>query len=454
MQSIQQLAPGTTFAKDFRVERTLGVGGMGAVYEATLTETGQRVALKLMHPSQIADAKLRQRFAQEARVGAWIGSPHIVDVVRAGVDESGVPWLAMELLQGHTLASKLQRYLPAQGLPHDEAWLVLAQLCRGLIAAHEKGVVHRDLKPENVFVTSSPRADAPFTVKILDFGIAKRIDPATPESNRTTAIGTPLWMAPEQNEVTEITPAADVWAVGLVCFRMFTGRFYWLAANEPELNLGWLFHELVTEALVPASVRAEMLGCELLLPMKFDAVFSRCVARDPRQRFANARELAEALAAIAPPYFKPFDTSPTLPPGAAPPYAPSRPSPPPAASPPTLVAAAPAAPPRMPTNVGAAPHLPSPALAAGPTAPPPRDAPSRVPLFVGAVMIVVLVAAAIAFFTAGAKPADAPPPTPDVPLALPAAPQPAAQVPALGSLPLPSSPGPVPVDPSAQRRIK
>jgi serine/threonine protein kinase len=441
MQSIQQLAVGSTFAKDFRIERTLGIGGMGAVYEATLTETGQRVALKLMHPSQLGDAKLRQRFAQEARVGAWIGSPHIVDVVRAGVDESGVPWLAMELLQGQTLASKIQRYLPTQGLPQDEAWIVLAQLCRGLIAAHEKGVVHRDLKPENVFVTTTPRSDAPFTVKILDFGIAKRIDPASPESNRTTAIGTPLWMSPEQNEVTEITPAADVWAVGLVCFRMFTGRFYWLAANEAELNLGWLYHELVTEPLVTASTRAEMLGCELLLPMGFDGWFNRCVARDPKQRFANAREMTDALVAIAPPYFKPFEASKTLPPGAV---SPPLPNTPPAvaaiASAPTLVAPSPAAPPRMPT--------PSRPVAQAPTAPPPRpaEAPSRVPLFVGAVMLVVLVAAAVAFFSSGSG--DAPAPNDANDAALPQAlPNVAPSLPSALPTQLPGSPGPIPVDP-------
>jgi len=442
MASIQQLAPGTTFAKDFRIERTLGIGGMGAVYEATLTETGQHVALKLMHPSQVGDARLRQRFAQEARVGAWIGSPHIVDVVRAGVDDTGVPWLAMELLQGQTLASKIQRYLPAQGVPHDEAWIVLAQLCRGLIAAHEKGVVHRDLKPENVFVTTAPRSDAPFTVKILDFGIAKRLDAASPESNRTTAIGTPLWMSPEQNEVTEITPAADVWAVGLVCFRMFTGRFYWLAANEPELNLGWLYHELVTEPLASASTRAEMLGCELLVPMGFDRWFARCVARDPRQRFANAREMTEALVAIAPPYFRPFDASVTLPPGAQPPQRNSTP-PTVVASAPTLVAASPAAPPRMPP-----PPRP---MGAAPTAPPPRAAkPSRLPFFVGAVMVVVLVAAAVAFYTSGSKEAPSTseaPAMPDVP-AIPAAAQalPSA-LPSAMPTQLPGSPGPVPVDP-------
>ncbi len=302
MESVQHLAPGTLFASDFRIVRVLAQGGMGAVYEAEQIDgTPRRVALKLMHPSQVADMKLRRRFAQEARVGAWIGSEHIVEVFRAGVDEaSQIPWLAMELLQGETLAARIAKHLPRQGLSHDDAWRVLAQLCRALTAAHDKGVVHRDLKPENVFLTTQARSDAPFTVKVLDFGIAKMLNPVDRSKNRTSAIGTPLWMAPEQNEDAEITPAADVWAFGLVCFRMFTGRFYWLSANEHELNLGWLYSELVSEALVPASQRADMLGVLHLLPQGFDAVFSRCVTRDPRKRFAHARELTDALAAIAP----------------------------------------------------------------------------------------------------------------------------------------------------------
>ncbi len=307
MQSVEHLTPGSIFARDFRVVRILGQGGMGAVYEAEQADGGRRVALKLMHPSQVADARLRKRFAQEACVGRWIGSEHIVEVHRAGVDEaSRIPWIAMELLQGETLAARIARHLPSQGLAPDDAWRILSQLCRALSAAHDKGVVHRDLKPENVFLAAAPHGDAPFTVKVLDFGIAKRLDPHDRAQNRTTAIGTPLWMAPEQNHDAEITPAADVWALGLVTFRMFTGRYYWLSANEPELNLARLYSELVTEALPTASMRADVLGRAHLLPARFDAWFARAVARDPRHRFAHAREAAEALASIAPPSFAPF----------------------------------------------------------------------------------------------------------------------------------------------------
>jgi eukaryotic-like serine/threonine-protein kinase len=307
---MNHLQPGNVFAKDFRVVRIIAQGGMGAVYEAVQLDTDRKVALKLMHPSQLTDPKLRQRFAQEARVSAWIGNEHIVEVYRAGVDEpSHIPWLAMELLEGETLATRLSRYLPSNGLPHADAWRILSQLCKALIAAHDKDVIHRDIKPENVFLENRPRSDAPFTVKMLDFGIAKRISPNSPKQNKTTAIGTPLWMSPEQNEDNELTAAADVWAMGLLCFRMFTGRYYWQSANERDLNLGWLYSELMTDPLEGAQQRAELLGCEMLLPKGFDEWFSRCVTRDLTQRFRNGRAMCDALMKFAPPEFAPYGQS-------------------------------------------------------------------------------------------------------------------------------------------------
>jgi eukaryotic-like serine/threonine-protein kinase len=434
--SSQFLEVGSVFAKDFRIVRVVAQGGMGAVYEAEQLDDKRRVALKLMHPSQVSDPKLRKRFAQEARVGAWIGSEHIVEVFRAGVDEAThFPWLSMELLQGETLATRIGRYLPASsGLPHDDAWRVLSQLCRALIAAHEKGVVHRDLKPENVFLTTQPRTDAPFTVKVLDFGIAKRLSATDRAQNRTTAIGTPLWMAPEQNEDTEITPAADVWAFGLLVFRMFTGRFYWLSANEPDLNLGWLYSELVSEALVPATYRADVLGCLHLLPANFDRWFVRCVSRDPKARFANAREMTDALASIAPPSFAPSARSSATP---------MRASSPPPESAPTVMMAAPPQAPVAPTLAMSAPPAAF-GLAPSP-APAPAPASSRARSKSAMVFVGLAVALLAALGVAGAlwynATQNAPPsrtnasaprndgPKPPQPLTMPELPDPAAVIP-------------------------
>src|SRR5579884_198667 len=150
MASLVDLPPGAVFARDFRIVRPLAEGGMGAVYVAEQVSTGKVRALKVMHPQLAADARSRERFTQEARVGARIASDHVVEILGAGVDEAtGTPWLAMELLEGEDLATLMKRrgsFSPA------EVWALLDQLGQALTAAHAAGVVHRDLKPENLFI--------------------------------------------------------------------------------------------------------------------------------------------------------------------------------------------------------------------------------------------------------------------------------------------------------------
>ncbi|MBL8602432.1 MAG: protein kinase [Myxococcales bacterium] len=291
-----QLPIGTVFARDFKVLRPLAQGGMGAVYVVEQLSTGRERALKIMHPRLVHDPKTRARFAQEARVGAWIQSEHVVDVLSAGIDDAtGIPYIAMELLAGETLMTRVMRDARGKGLPQDEVRQILSELTRPLVAAHARGIVHRDLKPENVFLEQMVQRAGGFRVKLLDFGIVKRIDPNTPGSAATEAIGTPLWMAPEQNEAGEIGPGADVWAVGLLAYFALTGRFFWRAANERELVLAALLGEMVFQPLVAAGVRAREYGCDDRIPPGFDAWFVRCVARAPGDRFASAREMTEAM---------------------------------------------------------------------------------------------------------------------------------------------------------------
>jgi tRNA A-37 threonylcarbamoyl transferase component Bud32 len=187
MAGLVDLAPGASFAEQFRVVRRLSEGGMGAVYIVEQVATGALRALKLMHPQLVADPKLRKRFEQEARVGSQIESEHVVQVVAAGVDsQSGAPWLAMELLKGDDLS----QYLTRVGcLPPNEVRELFEQLCHALAAAHAVGVVHRDLKPENIFLAAAKRVGAPYIIKVLDFGIAKVASEA--KTSNTAAIGTP-----------------------------------------------------------------------------------------------------------------------------------------------------------------------------------------------------------------------------------------------------------------------
>ena len=311
--SAYHLEPGSLIAGRYRVERKLSQGGMGAIYVALHEGTGRRMALKVMHPRYVADAKSRERFAQEARLGSMIASDHVVEVYDAGVDdERAIPYLAMELLEGETVAARLSRVGRGRGLSLAEVHEVLRQLCSALAAAHARNIVHRDLKPENLFLVPMASAPLGFTLKVLDFGIAKLLDPARAAQNVTTAIGTPLWMAPEQNTTAELTPATDVWAVGLIAFRLLTGRFYWRGASGRELDMAMLLDELVRDRLPPASERARELGVADDLPGALDPWFMRCIARDPGSRYQGGAEVADALAAI----FAPLLQRPSLTPAA------------------------------------------------------------------------------------------------------------------------------------------
>ena len=269
---------------------------MGEVYVAEQLSTGKRRALKLMRSELMSDPALVARFEQEAKISARIASDHVVEIVGAGIDqELGAPWLAMELLQGQSLGAVLkQRGL----LPAAVARTLFAQLGHGLGAAHRAGVVHRDLKPENIFIAEVQQLGVDFKVKVLDFGIAKLFEGAKSGNTGMMALGTPRYMAPEQTGGQPITPATDVWALGLIAFQVLTGRYYWRnASGGPDDSMMTLMREVLFEQLVPASRRAAEFNLAQLLPPGFDEWFARCVAREPNERFQNA---ADALAALDP----------------------------------------------------------------------------------------------------------------------------------------------------------
>ncbi|MCC7538447.1 MAG: serine/threonine protein kinase, partial [Deltaproteobacteria bacterium] len=291
------LPPGTVMGGDYTILGPLAQGGMGSVYVAEQISTGRRRALKLMHPELARDVRSVERFAQEARVGARIGSEHVVEVVGAGIDPAhGLPWLAMEMLEGGDLASVVSS---RGALPVAEVLEILEQACDAIAKAHAQGVVHRDLKPENLFIAVSHRRGVPFTVKVLDFGIAKLLSECQSAATATSTIGSPLWMAPEQaDRKGKLGPPTDVWALGLITFYMLTGRMYWHAANDAEIGITALLKEVLLDEIVPASQRARDIGCAVTLPAGFDAWFARCVTRTAAERFANGAELMSAARAV------------------------------------------------------------------------------------------------------------------------------------------------------------
>ncbi len=286
--STLDLLPGTLFAEDFQIVRRLGVGDSGAVFVAEHISTGVQRALKVMAPQVAPDEQARLAFEREARVGAQIESDHIVLVVAAGLDsKTRMAWLAMELLDGVDLAARFARGIP---LPSEEVRHLFAQLCGALGQAHDVGITHGDLKPTNVFLARPTHADAPFDVKVLDFGVARLT--FAPDTAAAGFLGTPLWMAPEQtrHDGGPVVPATDVWALGLMAFWALTGKSYWLAAKEPQTDLVALAREITIEPLESASDRAARLGLRTDFPPGFDAWLKRCLARDANQRFANARD--------------------------------------------------------------------------------------------------------------------------------------------------------------------
>ena len=289
------LSEGAVFAGDYRIVRPLAQGGMGAVYVVEQISTGRQRALKVMHQLLVADAVQRERFVQEAKVGGLVDSDHVVEVIGAGVDEaSKMPWLCMELLEGETLRDRLERL---GSLPRAEIVEIATQLRHALARAHERGLVHRDLKPENIFLERPRRTGVPFTVKVLDFGIAKLVQQAQGKTGSgTQSMGSPLWMAPEQANAEPVSPATDVWALGLIAFAALTGKHFWKTAskNAEEVHITQLLVEILVEPLASASERARELGAQVP-DAAFDRWFAGCVSRAPRERYPEAGAALDAL---------------------------------------------------------------------------------------------------------------------------------------------------------------
>jgi eukaryotic-like serine/threonine-protein kinase len=287
---LPEVAYGTVVGGDFMVQRPLARGAMGVVYAAEQLSTGSQRALKVLRRDYVSDPTLFKRFEREAHVVAKIPSEHVTQVIAAGVDgKLDVPWIAMELLEGQTLADAIAESGP---LPKERVREILEQLCHALAAAHKLGIVHRDLKPANVFLSEARRVGSPRVVKVLDFGIAKVV--AESFTLQGTPLGTPSWMAPEQSAGGVISAATDVWSLGLIAFYILTGRPFWRAAKREDPVA--ILREILHEPIPIAWARAAELGHGDRIPQGFNEWFAQCVAPAPGDRFVNARAAYAALA--------------------------------------------------------------------------------------------------------------------------------------------------------------
>jgi serine/threonine protein kinase len=277
-------SPGDLVAKKLRIVRSLGAGGMGVVYEAEQVHLGRRVAVKVIHPSEADSTEARARFIREARAQALLPLDHIVQVLDVDTLPDGHLYMVMEYLDGRDLKRELTKRGP---LPVAEAVSYLIQACRGIAAAHAAGIVHRDLKPQNIFVVN---LEGQRRVKLLDFGIAKVVSGQGPDLTTTSAaVGTPTYMAPEQIAGNgQLDGRVDLWALGNVLFELLTGR----QPFRRETTASTLASILIDEPPPLHDFRDDV-------PPGLERVIRCCLAKTPDARFADAEELAAALAPYA-----------------------------------------------------------------------------------------------------------------------------------------------------------
>ncbi|XXX77532.1 protein kinase [Sorangium sp. So ce134] len=284
----RSLGPGDVVGQRWRIEEFLKKGGMGRVFRATDLRLGEPVALKLMDPAIVGTEKARSRFFREAQTAAKLRSTNVVQILDFNVDAATqAPYIAMELLRGEDLAQRLAR----GPLSYEETTAILGDVCSAIGKAHRMEIIHRDLKPANVFLVDDDD-DGPLC-KVLDFGIVKLgdlgLDPhGAPQTDAGATLGTVSYMSPEQiADARGVDHRADLWSIGVIAYECMTGHRPFRGESLFEL-----VHKICFDVPPAPSRLADV-------PSGFDAWFARATHRDPDRRFASARELIEALRALA-----------------------------------------------------------------------------------------------------------------------------------------------------------
>jgi serine/threonine-protein kinase len=263
----------------YRLGSVLGRGAMGEVYEAAHVDSGAPAAVKLLSASAAGDAQIVERFLREVRIAAALDVPNVVRVLETPASADVLPFLAMERLAGQTLADLLR---DRGRMPLPEATAMIADLLRGLEAAHAAGVVHRDMKPQNVF---AHREAGDVVWKILDFGVSRLAGEGT--LTRDQLVGTPTYMPPEQAEGKPVDHRADLYSLGVVAYRAITGRPAYSGQDAAAI----LFR--VAGSLPPAPTVVVP-----SLPPAVDRVLAVAMAKSPASRFQSAAEMREAFVAL------------------------------------------------------------------------------------------------------------------------------------------------------------
>ncbi|HEY8945527.1 MAG TPA: serine/threonine-protein kinase [Polyangiaceae bacterium] len=265
----------------YKIHGYLSRGATSRVYLAEDVDSGAPVVLKMLSPEAARDPELRARIAVEARAGVLVRHPNVVDVLGVGETPGGLPYLVMEALPGEPLDEVLRK---TPLLPADLALVLARQAAAGLAATHDAGVIHRDVKPSNLLVLGAP--DQPYGLKLLDYGMAKLWDMG-PSSETHTVVGTVEYMAPEQIVVEDVNARSDVYALGVVLFRLFTGHLPFETSVGPMV----LRHQLFSPIPPPSWL-------DDAIDSRLEAVILNATRKHPENRYGSMRDLLDDLDAI------------------------------------------------------------------------------------------------------------------------------------------------------------
>jgi serine/threonine-protein kinase len=278
---------GRTLDEKYRVEERVGAGGMGTVYRARHLLMDRPVAIKFLNQRLVEDEAARVRFLTEARAASKLRHPNAVSVTDFGQTSEGCVYIVMELLEGRMLREILSREAP---LETARAISIMLQTSDAVAAAHDAGIIHRDLKPSNILVTQC--ADQPAVVKVLDFGIATFSadddEDAATLAPRTSVIGTPRYMSPEQHSGNELTAATDVYSLGVILYEMLTGTVPFSGATPAEIADKHV-------NLPPHSPR-EIIAA---IPFEVEQAVLHALEKQPSDRPANAAAFRHELLSTA-----------------------------------------------------------------------------------------------------------------------------------------------------------
>ena len=274
---------GATLGGLYHVERLLGVGGMGRVYEATHTHLGKAYAVKVLPEGRADKPDATERFLREAKAATRIEHEHIVKIINFDSDDAHRLFIVMELLEGENLADRIDR----GALPVDDAIEIAKQTGSALQAAHDAGIVHRDLKPENVFITQRHGRDF---VKVLDFGISKFKNPEHGDPKLTATdqiVGTPLYISPElARGIATVDHRTDIYALGVIMYEMITGSPPFTGENHFQL-----LYKHGNEAPEPPSQRSKKAS----IPPHVESAVLCALEKNPADRFDSMNDFVAAL---------------------------------------------------------------------------------------------------------------------------------------------------------------